>query len=87
VLGGVAAGVIGSQIGKGSNRTVATVGGAVIGVIVGGAIGRSMYQVDQACIGRGLEQAPVGQSVSRTNPDGGQYRVTPVRTFQAADGR
>jgi surface antigen len=87
VLGGVAGGVIGSQVGKGSNRTVATIGGAVIGVIVGGAIGRSMDQVDQACIGQALEQAPVGQSVSWTNPDGGQYRVTPVRTYQAADGR
>jgi surface antigen len=87
VLGGVAGGVIGSQVGKGSTRTVTTIGGAVIGVIVGGAIGRSMDRVDQACIGQALEQAPAGQSVAWTNPDGGQYQVTPVRTYEAGDGR
>jgi surface antigen len=46
-----------------------------------------MDRVDQACIGQALEQAPAGQSVAWTNPDGGQYRVTPVRTYEAGDGR
>jgi surface antigen len=87
MLGGVTGGLIGAQIGKGSRRTAATIGGAVLGVIVGGTIGRSMDQLDQACVGQALEQAPTGQTIAWTNLDGGHYQVTPYRTWQVPDGR
>src|SRR2546423_5982269 len=36
VLGGVAGGAIGAAVGKGDNRTVAIVGGTILGVLIGG---------------------------------------------------
>jgi len=87
VLGGVAGGVIGSQVGKGDTRTVATIGGTIIGVMIGGSIGRSMDRVDHACVGQVLEQAPRLHTVEWANPDGGHYRVTPLRTYEGPQGR
>ena len=40
IIGAVAGGVLGNQIGKGSGRTIATVGGAVGGGFAGNAIGK-----------------------------------------------
>ena len=54
-IGGALGGVQVSQQGKGDDRTLATIGGAVIGVLVGGAIGRQMDQADQACVAQALE--------------------------------
>ena len=39
VIGAVAGGIIGNQVGKGTGRDVATVGGAIIGGMVGNRIG------------------------------------------------
>lgn len=87
VLGGAVGAAAGSQIGKGDGRTLATVGGAIIGVLVGGNIGRAMDQVDQNCVGQVLERAPTGKPVVWNNPDGnGEYRVTPTRTYQTRSG-
>lgn len=88
LMGAAAGGLVGSQIGKGDGRLAATAGGAVLGLLLGGSIGRSMDQVDQTCVGRALEQAPTGTPVAWRNPDNGrQYQVTPVRTFPTSDGR
>lgn len=88
LLGGAAGAAAGTQIGSGSGKTAATIAGTIIGALVGGNIGRSMDQVDQSCIGQALEQAPTGQSVGWRNPDqGGQYQVTPTRTYETSAGR
>ena len=87
VIGGVAGAVVDSQIGEGSERTVATIGGAIAGVLIGGAIGRSMDQADQACIAQTLEQAPAQHEVAWRNPDGGQYRVVPLEGYEDREGR
>lgn len=87
VLGGVAGGVIGSQVGKGDTRTATTIGGTIIGVLIGGSIGRSMDRVDHACVGQVLEQAPRLHTVEWANPDGGHYRVTPLRTYEGPRGQ
>ena len=63
--------VIGSQIGKRSERTAATLGGTIVGVLIGGAIGRSMDEADQACVAQTLEQAPARHAVAWSNPEGG----------------
>jgi surface antigen len=88
VLGGVVGGIAGSKIGKGSGRTAATVAGTVIGILVGRSIGRSMNASDQLCTGQALEHAPDRATVHWRNPDNdADYRVTPLNTFRAPDGR
>lgn len=87
VLGGAVGAAAGSQIGKGDGRTLATIGGAIIGVLVGGNIGRAMDQVDQNCVGQILERTPTRRTVVWQNPDrNGEYRVTPTRTYQTRAG-
>ena len=83
VLGGVAGGVIGAQVAKGGDeRTVAIVGGAIIGVLIGGAIGRRMDQVDHACVGQILEHGEDGRIIYWRQPETDViYRVAPQRTF------
>jgi surface antigen len=88
LLGGMTGAAIGSQIGKGDTRTAAIIGGTIIGMIVGGSIGRSMDEVDQNCVGQTLEHAPDGETIYWNNQrDGTQYRVTPVKTYEAKGGR
>ena len=87
VLGGAAGAAIGSQVAKGDDRTKAIIGGAILGVIVGGVIGHHMDSVDQHCVGQALEHAPDGQTIAWSDPDGAKYQVTPVRTFEADGGR
>lgn len=87
VLGGAVGAAAGSQIGKGDGRTLATIGGAVIGVLVGGNIGRAMDQVDRSCVGQVLERTPPGRTVVWSDPDRNRaYEVTPTRTYQVPGG-
>jgi len=87
-LGGGAGGLIASELVSGSDRTAAIIGGTLAGVLLGGAIGRSLDQLDQRCVGQILEHAPPREAVAWSNPDSGAaYEVTPVSTYQEADGR
>lgn len=88
VLGGAAGAVVGSTVGKGTGKTAAIVGGAIVGVLIGGKIGRQMDEVDHHCVGQILEHAEEGKRVAWSNPNNNvRYEVTPLRTFEAADGR
>lgn len=88
VLGGVAGAALGSTIGKGTGKLVAVAGGAILGVLAGGTVGRGMDEVDQNCIGQALENAPNGQRIAWHNPNSSQqYTVTPVSTYKADDGQ
>lgn len=88
LVGAGAGAYAGNQVGKGGGRIAATVGGGIIGALVGGAIGHWMDQTDQGCVGQVLEHAQTGQAVQWNNPDNGaRYTVTPVKTYQAQDGR
>lgn len=88
ILGGAAGALVGSKFGKGDGKTAATIGGAIIGLMIGGDVGRQMDEVDQNCIGQALEQAPTGKAVAWKNPDdGAAYEVTPTKTFQTDEGR
>ena len=87
ILGGAVGAAAGSQFGKGDGRKLATIGGAIIGVLVGGNLGRAMDQVDQNCVGQVLERAPTGKPVIWNNPDqNSRYTVTPTRTYQTRSG-
>ena len=88
VLSGAVGGVLGSNVGKGTGQTVAIVGGTILGVLVGGSIGRTMDQVDQNCVGQIMEHSPTGRAVEWQNPDTGvSYEVVPTETRQDTQGR
>jgi surface antigen len=84
VLGGVVGGVLGNQIGKGDGRTVATIGGAVAGLLIGGEVGRRLDANDQTCVGEVLEFAPAGQRVQWPS-HGTQYVVVPGNASRRGD--
>lgn len=67
VLGAVVGGAIGSQVGEGSERTVAVIVGSALGAVIGREIGERMDDRDRACIGHSLELVPVGKSVRWVN--------------------
>ena len=88
VVGGALGGIAGSTIGKGQGKTAAIIGGTVIGILVGGSVGRTMDDLDQACVGQILEHAPNQRPVEWQDPDKKQsYNVTPLETYKAPDGR
>ena len=87
ILGGIAGGVLGNQIGKGDGRTVAIIAGSLAGAYLGGTIGAKMDENDQYRSQQALEENPVNQTSSWSNPDtGNSYDVTPTRTYQASSG-
>jgi len=90
VIGAVAGGILGNQVGKGTGRTVATVAGALVGGIVGHEIGRSMDAQDRRLAQdaelRALEDGPSGRPIAWRNPDSGHYgEVVPRRAYERAD--
>jgi surface antigen len=88
ILGGIAGAAIGSSVTHGDGRNAAIIGGAIIGVIVGGNIGRSMDRVDQGCVGQILEHDPDGNRVAWFDAEGGtEYQVTPEMPFKDRSGR
>ena len=86
IIGAVAGGVIGNQVGSGSGRVVATAIGAVVGGIVGNEIGRSLDENDRRAAMeaeyRALETGASGQGVPWKNPDSGRYgTVVPYKPY------
>jgi surface antigen len=64
----------------------------ILGGLAGGAVGNMLDQRDRQLASQAaqqaLEAAPVGTAVPWTNPDTGHTgAITPVRTYQVADGR
>lgn len=83
VLGGIAGGAIGSEVGKGENRQIAIVLGTIAGAVIGAQIGRDMDETDRACIGHALELADDKRRVTWKGADGRTtYWLTPVRGFE-----
>lgn len=84
VIGGIAGAVIGNQVASGGGRALATVGGAVAGVLIGGNVGRRIDVNNQACIAKALEFAPVGQRIEWSDAAEPQYAVIPGRVQRRA---
>jgi surface antigen len=91
LLGAALGGFLGAQIGDGTGNKVAIGAGVLAGGLLGNKLGASMdcqdqqYHVDTTQ--NALETQPVGQSSTWVNPDTGHSgTVTPVKTFQTADG-
>jgi len=82
-IGGAAGGLIASEVSHGDRRPAAIAGGALLGILLGGAIGNAMDQLDERCVGQVLEHAGSEQTVAWRNPDSGaSYQVTPIRTWE-----
>jgi surface antigen len=85
--GGAAGGLLGSQFGKSSGKSLMTVLGVVGGALAGGAIGRSMDDTDQNCIGETLQHTPDNTSVAWQNSgSGSSYWVTPTQDRRGPGG-
>lgn len=75
----VIGGAIGSRVGKGRGRKLATIFGAIVGY----HLGREMDKTDRFCTGQALEYVPNNQRTSWRNPDNGMnYTVVPTRTYK-----
>jgi surface antigen len=88
LLGGAAGGYIASEAVSGDARTPAIIGGSILGILVGGSIGRTMDEVDQNCVGQALEHAPDREEIVWNSPENGsRYQVTPTASYQGQDGQ
>jgi surface antigen len=91
VIGGVGGAVLGSQVGHGSTRLVATATGTLLGAWIGNSVGKSLDRADQQyatqTANSALERYPDGQASTWKNPNSGHSgSTTPTRTYQTADG-
>ena len=91
LLGAAIGGLIGSQIGSGSGNKVAIGAGVLAGGLLGNSIGRSLDCQDMAyhngTAQSALETQRTGSTSQWVNPDTGHSgSVTPVETYQRADG-
>src|SRR5512137_1912614 len=78
VVGGVLGAAVGSQIGGGTGRTVAIIGGAALGGLLGNVIGKKMDESDRRKMTQALDQNAPGQSTKWKNDStGATYTVTP----------
>lgn len=87
VVGAVAGGILGNQVGGGTGKVAATALGAVVGGIVGSEIGRSMDEQDrrlaQDAEFDALERGQSGVARQWRNPDNGRYgEVVPSRPYK-----
>lgn len=87
VVGAVAGGILGNQVGKGTGNVAATAIGAVVGGIVGSEIGRSLDQQDRILAQQAeydaLERGRSGVSRQWRNPDSGRYgEIVPSKPYK-----
>jgi len=80
--GGTAGAIIGATTSHGPHQWAATAGGAILGLLLGGAVGHAADTLDQSCAAEAVAYGPVGQPVGWASPTyGTQYQVTPVRQY------
>lgn len=81
VIGGVAGGILGNQVGGGSGRGVATIIGATAGAMAGNALGANMDRVDAMNVNNALENQKDNRASTWVNPNTNtRYTVTPTAT-------
>lgn len=87
LIGAIAGGLLGYQIGDGSGQVIATFLGTVAGAAIGGSVGRSMDQTDQLYASVALENVRTGVPTAWVNPDTGhEYTITPTNTYDSGTG-
>ncbi len=88
LAGAVGGAAIGSNVGKGKGNIVGIAMGTLLGAAIGSSIGASLDKADMGYYHQtsqnALENAPIGQTTSWSNPDNGNSgTVTPTKTFQS----
>ena len=87
LIGAIAGGILGHQVGGGSGQVLATMIGTVAGAAIGGSIGRTMDETDRINASATLENVRTGVSSSWVNPDTGyEYMMTPTNTYDMGTG-
>lgn len=90
LIGAAAGAYGGSHVGSGKGQLAAMAGGAVLGGLLLGNIGRSLDRADQLYAERAtnqtLETARTGQTMQWATPSGVTGTVTPVQTYTAGNG-
>ena len=87
LIGAIAGGILGHQVGGGSGQVLATMVGTVAGAAIGGSIGRTMDDYDRMHTSAALENVRTGVPSAWVNPDTGyEYVVTPTNTYDAGTG-
>lgn len=92
LLGAALGGFLGSQIGGGTGRLVATGAGVFLGGFLGQQIGRQLDEKDrleaELAAQRALETSRAGETIAWNNPDSGASgSITPTRTYQRGDNQ
>lgn len=92
-IGGLGGATVGGLLAAGLGANPAVIAGsAILGGLVGGAIGNRMDAADKRhaneAATNALNTAPSGQSVAWQNPDNHHSgSITPTRTYQMANGQ
>lgn len=93
IIGGVAGGLIGSELGgRGDSGKVGAALGAVAGAAIGNQVGRDLDRADRTALAqaqqRAFETAPSGTRTEWYNPDtGNRGWVEPQPAYQEETGR
>jgi len=86
--GAAVGGVVGSTIGQGRGKILASYVGIAAGGMIGNAIGKHMDDLDKLKAQAAFENNKTNQSSQWKNPDSGvEYTVTPKKTYQASGQR
>ena len=92
-IGAVGGGTVGGLIAAAAGGSPAVIAASVVGgILVGGLVGNLLDERDKKMAAeaaqKALESAPTGKPVAWNNPDSGHAgTVTPVKTYQTADGK
>ena len=87
IIGAIAGGILGHQVGGGSGQVLATMVGTVAGAAIGGSIGRTMDDYDRMNAAAALENVRTGVPSTWVNPDTGyEYVMTPTNTYDSGTG-
>jgi len=87
LIGAIAGGILGHQVGGGSGQVLATMIGTVAGAAIGGSIGRTMDDYDRMNAAAALENVRTGVPSTWVNPDTGyEYVMTPTNTYDSGTG-
>ena len=92
LVGAGVGGLIGSKLGHGEGKGVATALGVIAGGLLGSQVGASLDRADQAALHtttvNALETAPPGQALPWSNSNTGNYgSVVPQGVYQTAEGQ
>jgi len=87
IIGAIAGGILGHQVGGGSGQVLATMVGTIAGAAIGGSIGRTMDDYDRMNASAALENVRTGVPSAWVNPDTGyEYVMTPTNTYDSGTG-